>query len=149
MQFCWCHIHRDMGESLEGRGMQRIQHRALDRLVHQLVPLIVYDLMRRGVWQGTTALSIVMRGRSLLPGGTRVFLILERPVKTSGDRWHVVCADRRACDAVTAVGKKKNSIKDECLTGEKLKLPSSKIIPVLSSIKNNVFWSKISMNFEY
>lgn len=101
------HIHRDVGESLEGRGVQRTQHRALDRLVHQLVPLIVHDLMRRGAGRGAAALSIMMRDRSPFPGGARVFLILERPVKTSGDRRHVVRADCGACDAVTVMGEKK------------------------------------------
>jgi len=101
------HVHRDVGESLEGRGMQRTQHRALDRLVHQLVLLIIHDLMRRGARQRAAALSIMMRDRPPFPGGARVFLILKRPVKTSDDRRHVVRADRRACDAVTVVGEKK------------------------------------------
>lgn len=117
------HIHRDVGESLEGCGVQRTQHRALDRLVHQLVPLIVHDLMRRGAGRGAAALSIMMRDRSPFPGGARVFLILERPVKTSGDRRHVVRADCGACDAVTAAGekkKKKNSIKVGRFTGEEI-----------------------------
>lgn len=103
------HVDRDMGESLQGRGVQRLQHRALHRVVHQLVPLIVHDLMRRGARRGAAALSIVMRDRSPFPGGARVFLILERPVKTSGDGRHVVRADRRARDAVTG-GKEKEEI---------------------------------------
>lgn len=106
MQLGRRHIHRDVGKSLQSRGVQRLQHRALHRIVHQLISLIVYDLMRRSARRRTAALSIVMRDRSPFPGGARVFLILERPVKTSGDGRYVVRADRRARDAVTAVRRK-------------------------------------------
>lgn len=107
MQLGRRHVDRDVGESLQGRSVQRLQHRALNRVVHQLVPLIIHDLMRRGAGRGAAALSIMMRDRSPFPGCARVFLILERPVKTSGDGRHVVRADCRARDAVTAVGGKK------------------------------------------
>lgn len=149
------HVHRDVSESLEGRGVQRTQHRALDRLVHQLVPLIVHDLMRRGAGRGAAALSIMMRDRSPFPGGARVFLILERPVKTSGDRRHVVRADCGACDAVTVMGEKKNSIKASRFTGEEIAASISENHSIINKHKERndklqlfkKLWTLIGVNF--
>lgn len=117
MQFGRRHVDRDVGESLEGRGVQRLGQRALYRVVHQLVQLIVHVLMRRGVGRWAAALSTVMRDLSSFPGCARAVLILVRPVETGGDGRHVERADRRACDAVTAEEGKKIPLKSSRARG--------------------------------
>lgn len=79
--------------------MQWLERRALDRVVHQLVPLIVYNLMRSDVRVGTTSLTIVMRWPPF-PGSARILLVLERSVEARGDRRHVERAYRRPGNSI-------------------------------------------------
>lgn len=74
--------------------MKGLEADALDRVVHQLVPLIVYDLMRSHVRGGPTSLAIVVGDGPPLPSGAKVLLVLEGPVEARGDRRHVERADR-------------------------------------------------------
>lgn len=80
--------------------MQGFQSGALNRVVHQLVSLIVYDLMRSDVRRVAASLTILMRNRPPLPGGARILLVLERPVEARGDGRHVERAYRRPGNSV-------------------------------------------------
>lgn len=85
MQLGRCDVDGDVSEPLEGGGVQRLRHRALNRVIHQLVLLIVHDLVRRGVGRRAAALSIVMSNLLPFPGVAHLLLILVRPVETGGD----------------------------------------------------------------
>lgn len=100
VQFRWRDVECDQRESLEQRCMQRFESGALNRVVHQLVSLIVYDLMRSDVRRVAASLTILMRDRPPLPGGARILLVLERPVEARRDRRHVERAYRRAGNSI-------------------------------------------------
>lgn len=100
MQLGRRHVEGDQRESLEQSGVQGLEGGALNRIVHQLVPLVIYDLMRGDVREGAAPLSIVMRDRPPLPRGAGILLMFEGSVEACGDRGHVERAYGRAGNTV-------------------------------------------------
>lgn len=100
MQLGRRHVEGDQRESLEKSGVQGLESSALNRIVHQLVPLVIYDLMRGDVREGAAPLSIVMRDRPPLPRSARIFLMFEGAVEACSDRGHVERAYSRAGNTV-------------------------------------------------
>lgn len=100
MQLGRCHVESDQREPLEESGVQGFESCALNRVVHQLIPLVIYDLMRGDVGERAAPLSIVMRDRPPLPRSARILLMLERPVEACRDRRHVERAYGRAGNTV-------------------------------------------------
>lgn len=100
MQLGRRHVEGDQRESLEKSGVQGLESGALNRIVHQLVPLVIYDLMRGDVREGAAPLSIVMRDRPPLPRSARILLMFEGAVEACSDRGHVERAYSRAGNTV-------------------------------------------------
>lgn len=107
MQLGRRHVESDQREPLEESGVQGFESCALNRVVHQLIPLVIYDLMRGDVGERAAPLSIVMRDRPPLPRSARILLMLERPVEACRDRRHVERAYGRAGNTVGGRGKRR------------------------------------------